>query len=82
MSDSLPLYVKWMRFAMEEAEIALQKKEVPVGAIFVKHKIKKAQDIDKHISILTKENISELLDLEHGDIVARGHNLTNATRDV
>jgi tRNA-specific adenosine deaminase 2 len=81
MNDSLLLYTNWMRLALLEAKMALHENEVPVGAVFVKHRITKHRLNDK-IRTLTKENIPELLDLQHGEIIARGHNQTNKTRDA
>jgi tRNA(Arg) A34 adenosine deaminase TadA len=81
MNDSLQFYLKWMQLAMNEAEIALQENEVPVGAIFVKHKIIN-QSKDRTEKTIDKDNISQLLDLQHGEIIARDHNRTNKTRDV
>lgn len=60
---------KWMRFAVAEAETALAIGEVPVGAVFVKHQAKDTADLNTY-------------DLENGEIVATGHNLTNETRNV
>ena len=56
---------KWMKEALAEATKAISEGEVPVGAVFVEHKV---CDGVRH--------------LEHGSIVARGHNLTNCTRNV
>lgn len=57
---------KWMQYAYEEAQNALKLGEVPVGAVFVKHPRNDAGEIDT----------------SRGEIIARGHNLTNQTRNV
>lgn len=56
----------WMQLALQEARNAIDEGEVPVGAVFVKH---------------TRLSPSSF-DLSSGDVVARGHNLTNQTRNV
>lgn len=60
---------KWMQRAVEEAETALSKGEVPVGAVFVQHKFEDSKNL-------------ESFDLENGTIVSTGYNLTNETRNV
>lgn len=57
---------KWMEFALQEAKDAIDEGEVPVGAVFVKHP--------------RLENGS--FDLLSGEVVSRGHNNTNKTRNV
>jgi len=60
---------QWMQRAFEEAEKAYSLSEVPVGAVFVAHP--KAPQGSAHI-----------FDASQGNVVARGHNLTNKSRNV
>ena len=60
--------LRFMRLALEDAEIALERNEIPVGCIFV-GKSKRSND-------MSSENI-EMEDV----IIARGSNKTNETRN-
>lgn len=59
----------WMRLALQEAAIALEKGEVPVGAVFVQHGFTDSSKLDT-------------FNLESGIVVSSGYNLTNEMRNV
>jgi tRNA(Arg) A34 adenosine deaminase TadA len=62
---SNPIAEKWMREAIEEAKLAIEEGEVPVGAVFVRH---------------PRTGVG--FDFSSGEVIARGHNQTNRTRNV
>ena len=57
---------KWMYLALKEAEIALAQAEVPVGAVFVLHKLAEDGSIN----------------LDEGEVISKGANTTNVDRNA
>jgi tRNA(Arg) A34 adenosine deaminase TadA len=63
---------KWMQEAFVQAEEAIAQFEVPVGAVFVAHPRKQSRT----------RKLEDEFDVTQGSVVGRGHNITNATRNV
>ena len=54
-------YRKWMIMAFDEARVALESNEVPIGAVFVLHEALSDGSVD----------------FSKGEVIAKGYNRTN-----